>query len=177
MSLSRDGSVLFFTARSTADGPLLPWAIDLRGGSPRQFSSTVSVQGAFRVSPDGRWVFIQMVDRRSRTPEVRVFPFAGGEPVRRLTMPFGRMEWTPDGQLAYRKPEAPSNIWLQPLAGGSPRQLTQFADRRIAAFAWSPDGKQLAVTRTNTTTDIVLLKSKGSSELAGLPSVARFRVR
>jgi Tol biopolymer transport system component len=47
---------------------------------------------------------------------------------------------------------------VQPLDGGAPRQLTQFTDRRIALFAWSPDGTRLAVARAAETSDIVLLK-------------------
>ena len=48
---------------------------------------------------------------------------------------------------------------MQPIDGGAPRQLTTFAEgKRIASFAWSPDGRQLAVARAVTTSDIVLLK-------------------
>lgn len=44
-------------------------------------------------------------------------------------------------------------------AGHPPRQLTRFTDaRRIYAFAWSRDGKRLAIARTSTTDDIVLIK-------------------
>jgi Tol biopolymer transport system component len=55
-------------------------------------------------------------------------------------------------------PDAPSNIWVQPLDGSAPRQLTSFVDRRIVAYAWSPDGKQLAISRAIDASDIVLLK-------------------
>jgi Tol biopolymer transport system component len=52
-----------------------------------------------------------------------------------------------------------TNLWVQPLDGGAPRQLTTFTDgKKIADFAWSPDGQQLAITRAVTTNDIVLLK-------------------
>ena len=51
------------------------------------------------------------------------------------------------------------DLWLQPVDGKPPHQLTQFADDRlIADFAWSRDGKRLAITRSSTTTDIVLFK-------------------
>lgn len=36
------------------------------------------------------------------------------------------------------------NLWLQPADGGFPRQLTTFVDRRVGAFAWSPDGTRIA---------------------------------
>ena len=50
------------------------------------------------------------------------------------------------------------NIWSFPLAGGDPRQITNFTDRTIESFAWSRDGTRLAVLRTTTTSDIVLLR-------------------
>jgi len=37
-------------------------------------------------------------------------------------------------------------------------QLTHFTDRTIADFAWSRDGKHLALVRTTATSDIVLFK-------------------
>ena len=68
------------------------------------------------------------------------------------------MRWTPDGQsIAYVDTNG-SNIWSQPLDGGPPRQITHFSDRQVASFAWSRDGKRLAVARTTTTNDIVLLR-------------------
>lgn len=66
------------------------------------------------------------------------------------------LAWTPDGLgVAYA---SDSNVWVQPLAGGAPRQLTRFAGGRpIGSFAWSGDGERLAVTRSTETYDIVLL--------------------
>ncbi len=89
-----------------------------------------------------------------------IVPTSGDGAVRSLTIERGdQIRWAPDGRaLAYVKPDAPSNIWLQPLDGSAPRQLTTFVDRRIAAYAWSPDGKQLAMSRAIDASDIVLLK-------------------
>ena len=53
-----------------------------------------------------------------------------------------------------------SNVWSQRLDGGPPRRITPFTDRMVKSFAWSPDGKRLAVMRTTTTNDIVLFKLK-----------------
>jgi hypothetical protein len=51
-----------------------------------------------------------------------------------------------------------SNLWVQPFDGNPPHQLTHFTDRIIEDFAWSHDGKRLAIARTTTTNDIVLFK-------------------
>ena len=65
------------------------------------------------------------------------------------------VSWTPDGRgVAYAKD---GNLWVQPLSGGAPRQLTRFTDGRpIRSFAWSRDGQRLAITRSTVTNDIVL---------------------
>ena len=69
-----------------------------------------------------------------------------------------RIKWTRDGRgIAYAGPG--SNLWVLPLDGTPPRQLTRFTDgRTIANFAWSRDGKRLAIARATVTDDIVLFK-------------------
>ena len=50
-----------------------------------------------------------------------------------------------------------SNIWMQPLDGGPPRQVTDFKSDRIFGFEWSRDGKQLALARGTESSDVVLI--------------------
>jgi Tol biopolymer transport system component len=76
------------------------------------------------------------------------------------TFPFGS-GWTPDSKgIAYVDPRTRSDIWVQPLDGGAPRQLTRFpADgQQIWDFAWSVDGQRLAVARASITNNIVLFR-------------------
>jgi Tol biopolymer transport system component len=69
------------------------------------------------------------------------------------------VRWTVDGRyLTYTKNQGDtSNIWGQPFAGGAPRRLTNFDAERIFSFAWSLDGKHLAVARGQYNRQIVLL--------------------
>ena len=48
-------------------------------------------------------------------------------------------------------------MWTVPFAGGEPKQLTRFTDQFIFAFAWSRDGKRLALSRGTVSNDVVLL--------------------
>ena len=67
----------------------------------------------------------------------------------------------PDSKgFAYIDPRTRSDIWVQPIDGGQPRQLTRFpADRQeIWDFAWSADGKRLAVARGSIKNNILLMK-------------------
>jgi Tol biopolymer transport system component len=50
------------------------------------------------------------------------------------------------------------NIWVQRLAGGTPKQFTSFQSEMIEDFAFSRDGKSIAVLRGHVTKDVVLIK-------------------
>ncbi len=50
-----------------------------------------------------------------------------------------------------------SNFWAQPINGGLPKRLTDFKSNQIFHFAWSIDGRQLALSRGFVTTDVVLV--------------------
>jgi serine/threonine protein kinase/Tol biopolymer transport system component len=70
-----------------------------------------------------------------------------------------RLVFTPDGKaVAYTiEDKGVDNIWVQPLDGAKGHQITSFSSEEIDDFAWSPDGKRLAVSRTDTSSDVVLL--------------------
>ena len=42
-------------------------------------------------------------------------------------------------------------------AGGPPKQLTDFKEGKIFAFDWSPDGKDLLLSRGDVSNDVVLI--------------------
>jgi hypothetical protein len=79
---------------------------------------------------------------------------------------FGRQDFVTslrpqrDGRgLAFVDGDTEANVWVQPLDGQPPHQLTHFNDgRTIVSFAWSRDGTRLAVARATVTNDIVLFK-------------------
>jgi Tol biopolymer transport system component len=69
--------------------------------------------------------------------------------------------WAPDGRAITftQTTDGVPNIWRQPLDGSPAVRLTRYTDRdRIAAHAWSPAGKQLALLRASSTATVVLLK-------------------
>jgi Tol biopolymer transport system component len=71
------------------------------------------------------------------------------------------LRWSPDGravQFLLTKGDI-TNIWEQPLAGGSPKQITNFTSGSIFDFNWFPDGKQLLMSRGEISSDVVLLSN------------------
>lgn len=74
------------------------------------------------------------------------------------------VRWSPDRQsIAYaNNPGGLSDIWLQPVDGSPPKQLTSFKAEQILAFDWSRDGRSLAFIRGVETSDIVLIEQRKS---------------
>jgi serine/threonine protein kinase len=70
--------------------------------------------------------------------------------------------WTSDSKnLSFVNDENGfANVWLLPLNGEKPHRITNFNDNYIFSFAWSNDGKNLAVSRGTLTSDAILLKQK-----------------
>jgi Tol biopolymer transport system component len=94
------------------------------------------------VSPDGKMVVFASLEGTvpNFRPVWNVIPSGGGAPLYHLNADVrfaSRFRFTPDGKsLAYVATErGVSNIWAQPLAGGAPKQLTDFKSDLIFDFA------------------------------------------
>jgi serine/threonine protein kinase len=71
----------------------------------------------------------------------------------------GLIQFSPDGKsIVYRiRENGIDNLWAQPIDGGPGHVLTHFTSEAIREFEWSPDGKRLAIHRTHSVSDAVLL--------------------
>lgn len=155
--ITPDGRQITFI--DTAAGS--PPAVRIRpidgAGEAREITADRVRQGGALVSPDGQWIAYAAFDDQNR-PATAVCDLATCASKR--TFSLGSV-WTPDSQgLAYVDPRTRSDLWVQPLDGGPPRQLTHFpADgKMIQDFAWSGDGQRLAVARFSLTNNIVLFR-------------------
>jgi len=79
--------------------------------------------------------------------------------IHELPAHYGRFGWMPDSKaICYAdKQEGVGNIWMQPLDGSAPRQLTYWKPDPIFSFAWSRDGKWLAFASGTQMSDVVLI--------------------
>lgn len=117
-----------------------------------------------QISPDGKLLAYVAWGATMTSPIVlTVVPFGGGSPVYRFDLPMGVtwIRWAPDGKaLDYSLTRGgATNIWRQVLAGGPPRQITNFKSDLIFSFDWSRDGKQLALARGATSSDAILISN------------------
>ena len=135
-------------------------------GNVREITATGARQGLAEISPDGRSIWFSSIDAQNQ-PAVTVCDLEAC--ASRNTVPAQEAveaHWTPDGRgIAYIDPRTQSDLWVRPLDGGASRQLTHFpADgHRIWDFAWSADGKRLAVARARISSDIVLFRGLGGT--------------
>jgi Tol biopolymer transport system component len=155
---SSDGRWVYYSAITPGKNHANAWKVPIEGGEPVQLSDNHALRPS--VSPDQKWVAYQHSDLQSNPPHgVAVAPIEGGPPVRILAIPHETriFVWTPDGRaLAYIDPRS-FNVWAMPADGGKPRQLTDFKTDQTFFFAWSRDGKQLALARGTRTSDVVLI--------------------
>ena len=143
---------------------LTMWQVPIQGGPPTQVAVPNSAGITPRISPDGKLLAYVAFGASMSSPMVlTVVPFGGGSPVYKFDMPMGAGEihWAPDGKaLDYTLTRGgATNIWRQALTGGPPKQLTNFKSDLIFSFAWSRDGKQLALARGTTSSDVILISN------------------
>lgn len=163
-SCSPDGKWVVYSDNSS--GMYTLWKISIDGKSPVQLSNKLSASST--ISPDGK--LIAYITREKGTPtKIELSPFEGGMPIKTFDF-LGKeifncnLRWTPDGKaLSYIDTELNANgniskIWLQPINGDHPKQLTDFKSDRIFSFAWSRDGKQLALSRGRLSSEVVLIR-------------------
>jgi Tol biopolymer transport system component len=149
--------------------------VPVNGGAQPQvlpIPSPGDLIGFTSLSPDSKVVLYtwQNPDNLGMRAMMNVTSGQGGPVLHGFEFPIGGLltNWSPDGRaIDYSITRGGiTDLWRQPLSGGVPKQLTHFPSGLIYSFAWSTDGKFLAVARGSVTADIVLLKSAKKSAIA-----------
>jgi len=141
------------------------------------------------VSSDGKMLLGVSWDEERRRSAMALMSTDGGEPRLLRDVPvLGPVpSWAPDGGVTYVDVrDGRFNVWVRPLEGGGARQITHFhmglqrqltekerlqrqltekdvtllASENIYSFAWSPDGRQLALSRGQAGSDVVMITMK-----------------
>ena len=153
-SCSPDGQWVVYVHQASCRPSL--WKVSIDGGQPVQLTNENSGSPVF--SPDGKLIACSYGNNK-----VAIIPADGGQPLKTFDIPtpFGLepgFQWTPDARaLTYVETrDGVSNIWSLPVAGGPPKQLTDFKSEEIFSFALSRD-RQLAISRGMETGDVVLI--------------------
>jgi Tol biopolymer transport system component len=131
--------------------------VSIDGGTPTRLIDKPG--GYSQVSPDGRLLAYYFGGK------ITVATFDGGAPIKTFDMPGTSgplFYFSNDGHsLIYINTQnGVSNLWSQPLDGGAPKQITDFKSDLIWRFAYSRDGKQLALARGSVSRDAVMIESQ-----------------
>jgi serine/threonine protein kinase len=118
------------------------------------------------VAPDGKLIAYYYREKQPGAKfKIAVTASGGGQPAWTFDPPredFWTFDirWTTDGKALLYEAEynGVSNIWLKPLNGGPPKQLTDFQSEIISNFDLSRDGKHLICSRGGWTFDLVLVR-------------------
>lgn len=147
-AITADKKTVLFSASS----PGL-YSVPLAGGPVRELSKRYVAGGGPAVSPDGQRLLFES-DKRGFVVSCDL-PDCTNEKELQLRS----WRWAPDGKgAAFANEDDHKNLWEQPLDGGPIRALTHFDDAQILDFAWSPDGRRLALSRGKWWDDIILIK-------------------
>jgi len=162
-SCTPDGKWVVYRGSIAADTVSHIFRVPIEGGKPFELARGVVFQPA--VSPDGRFVAYVKVEGQGASAKSKfiVQKLEGEAPTQQIEAIADtyHLGWTPDGRaLAYlHTVGSAQHLYMQPLSGGSPVQLTHFDSEpsQIVAYAWSRDGKKFALTRARyNDTDVVM---------------------
>ena len=162
---SLDGQWITYSG-SRPNGPYL---VSVNTGAPPSaipIPSPSGLVGLSWLSPDSKLLLYHWQDPENlgKRVSMNIASVQGGPVLYSFEMPpgGGLSIWSPDGHaIDYRVTKGGvSDIWRQSLSGGPPKQLTHFPSGLINSFAWSTDGRSLAVARGTRIADIILLKSR-----------------
>jgi eukaryotic-like serine/threonine-protein kinase len=142
------------------------WKVPADGGELSQLTNN---SWASSVSPDDKLVaYVRPTGAGPRFWTITIMPFAGGPPLKTFDVTSDsrpNSHWTPNGRaITYNLTHGSdlsgvTNLWIQALDGGPPKQLTRFTSETFFQFDWSRDGKWLACGRGTTSSDVVLISN------------------
>jgi serine/threonine protein kinase len=160
---SPDGRWAYYVSQ-TEEQKLARVPID---GGTSQAISDLPMEGLFDLSPDGKLAAFATLDHAGEHKEKLALVSAeSGQTQKLFELEHfrlgGLVRFSPDGKgVVYPTREnGVDNLWFQPLDGSKGHALTDFKSERIYDFHWTFDGKQLAVVRGHTDSDVVLIKDQ-----------------
>ena len=155
-SFAPDGRTIVYVSQANIS-TLSTVSID--GGESRQLTKGMATSPVF--SPDGTRIACRYSEGPHSPYRISIIPANGGPPVKVFPEPSGfslPIRWTPDGRAVLYgiTRRGVTNLWVQPVEGGAPKQLTNFTSDRIHSFEVSRDGGELVFSRGTKSSDVVL---------------------
>jgi eukaryotic-like serine/threonine-protein kinase len=164
---SSDGRKVYYFVEENEMSKASLWSVPLSGGTPRQIlpqEATVY----YAISPDGKlagWTILDLPKARWN-----IFDLASGHTVSQIPLDTSDManddaspvRFSPDNRAAVYSilRNGGRTLLYQPLDSSASHPLLDPAQEAIPDFGWSPSGKQLALVRQKSSSDVVLIKDQ-----------------
>jgi Tol biopolymer transport system component len=176
-SCTPDGQTILFSVAPNSDrAEHVIFKLSEAEGVPKPLITVKSANYTVypRVSPDGRYFayFVANANEGTLTWSLVVRSLNDGSLVKQFEAPesidspdsinSSSLCWVPDGSALAFSAGQSLQLYLQPIAGGPPVQLTHFTEEpvMVAAVAWSRDGKKFAMGRARQRdTDVVMFSN------------------
>jgi Tol biopolymer transport system component len=133
---SPDGSMLAYNKENSV------WVVPAAGGEPREIARKESWSPTW--SPDSKEIAFVQNDRQS----ISIIELSKGRIRRIENIPKGiwKLIWSPDGRkLAFlANADGRNHVWVLPVTGGEPVNLSRDDPGLETELYWSPDGRMLS---------------------------------
>jgi Tol biopolymer transport system component len=166
-SCTQDGKWLVYADEQSGVGIGHVFKVSVDGGTPIEVAQGTNFSPI--VSPAGNLIAYGKTQGQGTSTKSRVVVqrLDDGSIAKEIEMPaafsdWHALGWTPDGKalsFVHNTTGATQNVYMLPLSGGAPVQLTHFDPEPVylPAYAWSRDGKKFAITRARyNDTDVVI---------------------
>jgi Tol biopolymer transport system component len=165
-SCTPDGKWVVYTEQQATDTLGQIFKISADGGIPVELAHGTAFSPV--VSSDGKLIAYGTTDGQgaSAKSKIVVQRLENDAIAKEIELPatysWHKLGWTPDGRaltFVHNTTGSTENVYMQPLAGGPPVQLTHFDSEPaiVEAYAWSQDGKKFALTRARSNdADVVM---------------------
>lgn len=165
--VSPDGKYVFYVKKSKGETSV--WRISLaeKINAALEIDGKLSPENFLAISPDGKYLATRnIVGKTADAPDPQKFQIAiistiQKEKPRFFELPSEWLTWSsePDAFDYVENRDGTAYIWRQRLDGTPPQLLLEMKDDHIAAITWSPDGKQLAISKGKRLNDAVLISN------------------
>ena len=157
-SLTPDGQSILYSHWSTG-----LWKISVDGGQPQKILDEMSF-GA-EISPDGKLLAYGTRDDKTKRARIVFRRYEDLSSIGSVDLPVATeliWRWSPDSRtVVYVNSSAGvSNLWKLPVEQGVATRITDFKSDNMSYFAYSRDGKQLAMSRGNITRNAVMISDE-----------------
>ncbi|MDQ4122495.1 MAG: winged helix-turn-helix domain-containing protein [Acidobacteriota bacterium] len=158
-TITPDGRLVIYTRKLPQDVSTL-WRVPLDGSEPPQPLNNLSLAERAVVSPNGKRIafgYNRVIEKRRW--HTCIAPIDAAAPEKCFGNSRSYPRWASDNKAFYYLDPDYSGIWKQ-LFDRKRAMFLEFQGERLNNFAFSPDGRQLVVSRSKPRQDIVALTNE-----------------